>query len=65
MQNRVEIKAEAKRLVRSGKTSPLLVTMIVLAIQAVLERVVNLVTYGTGASPTSSPFWRPWRPPVL
>lgn len=47
MINRVEIKAEAKQLVRTGKVSPLIATTIVLLISYVLNRVVNLVTYGT------------------
>ena len=47
MINRTEIKAEAKQLIRTGRVSPLVVTAIVLVISYVLNRVVNLVTYGT------------------
>lgn len=47
MINRAEIKTEAKELIRSGRVSPLVATAIVLVISFVLDRVVNLVTYGT------------------
>ena len=47
MINRVEIKREARELIRTGRVSPLVMTAIVLVISYVLSRVVNLVTYGT------------------
>lgn len=47
MINHAEIKGEARELIRTGRVSPLLVTAIVMVIGGVLNRVVNLVTYGT------------------
>lgn len=47
MINRAQIKAEAKSLVRTGRASPILVTAVILVIQEVLNRVSNLVSYGT------------------
>ena len=47
MRSRVDIKAEAKALVRTGRVSPILVTAIMLVITNVLSEVVSLVEYGT------------------
>lgn len=47
MRSRVDIKAEAKELVRTGRVSPILVTAIMLVITGVLGEVVSLMQYGT------------------
>ena len=47
MRNRLEIKSEAKSILRSAHASPLLVTAIVLVVCYVLERVLMLIEYGT------------------
>lgn len=47
MRNRLEIKAEAKSILRSAHASPLLVTFLALAMCYVLDRVLNLMEYGT------------------
>lgn len=47
MINRRQIKAEAKGLIRTGRVSPLVMTAIVLVVTLVLDRVVDLVNYGT------------------
>ena len=46
MRSRVDIKTEAKEILRSAKVSPILITLIVMAIAFVLNRVVILVEYG-------------------
>lgn len=47
MRSRVDIKTEAKEILRSAKVSPILITLIVMAIAFVLNRVMILVEYGT------------------
>ena len=47
MRNRLEIKSEAKSILRSAHASPLLVTAIVLVVCYVLERVLMLISFGT------------------
>lgn len=47
MRSRVDIKAEAKELVRTGRVSPILVTAIMLVIINALSEVVLLMEYGT------------------
>ena len=47
MRNRAEIKREAKSLIRTGKGSPLVASAIVLLVGTVLDRIVNLVVYGS------------------
>lgn len=47
MIDRRQIKAEAKGFIRTGRVSPLAVTAIVVVITLVLERVIDLVNYGT------------------
>ncbi|MDE6880416.1 MAG: DUF975 family protein [Oscillospiraceae bacterium] len=47
MKNRVEIKAEARQLLRGARVSPLLMTAVVLGIGFVLDRVVDLVENGS------------------
>ena len=47
MRNRLEIKSEAKSILRSAHASPLLVTAIVLVVCYVLERIMSLIEYGT------------------
>lgn len=47
MRSRVEIKAEAKELVRTGRVSPILVTAVMLVIVNVLNEVISLMEYGT------------------
>lgn len=47
MVDRRQIKAEAKGLIRTGRVSPLVMTVIVLVVTLVLDRVVDLVNYGT------------------
>lgn len=47
MRNRVEIKAEAKSILRTARVSPIIMGAIVLVISFVLERVVSLVEYGS------------------
>ena len=47
MRSRVDIKTEAKELVRTGQVSPILVTAIMLVITNVLSEVVSLVQRGT------------------
>ena len=79
MRSRVDIKTEAKEILRSAKVSPILITLIVMAIAFVLNRVMILVEYGTlfpsalsSAMPTPTsrpsprgtcPRCRLWRPP--
>ena len=47
MRDRVEIKLQAKDIMRGARVSPYLVTLIVLAIGFVLNKIVQLVEYGT------------------
>ena len=47
MINRVEIKMDAKVLVRTARVSPIVMTAIVMAICFVLDRVVDLVEGGS------------------
>lgn len=47
MRDRVAIKAEARRIMRSARVSPLVMTAIVMVICLVLDRVVDLVRYGS------------------
>lgn len=47
MRNRIEIKEEAKGILRTAHVSPLLVTAIVMAITFLLDRVINLVEGGS------------------
>lgn len=47
MRNRVEIKAEAKGILRAARVSPIAMGAIVLVISFILDRVVSLVEYGT------------------
>ena len=47
MLNRFQIKAEAKQIVRTAHLSPLLITAIVLVVNFVLSRVIDLVEHGS------------------
>ena len=47
MINRGEIKAEAKEIMRGARVSPILMTLVVMAIVYVLERVTDLVRGGS------------------
>lgn len=47
MKNRVEIKAEARALIRSGTVSPLLVSAIVIAVQIFLSELTTYLETGT------------------
>ena len=47
MRSRVNIKAEARELVRTGRVSPILVTAVMLVIIYALNEVVSLMEYGT------------------
>lgn len=47
MRSRVDIKAEAKALVRTGRVSPILVTAVMLVITNALSEIVSLMEYGT------------------
>lgn len=47
MRNRADIKAEAKQIIRAAQVSPLVMTAIVLVINFVLTRVVDLVENGS------------------
>lgn len=47
MRSRVDIKTEAKQILRTARVSPILITLIVMAIAFVLNRVVTLVEYGS------------------
>lgn len=47
MIDRRQIKKEARGLIRTGEASPVIATLIVLAVGYILDRVVNLVSYGT------------------
>lgn len=47
MIDRVEIKAEAKQIVRSAHVSPILVTLVMMAILFILERITDLVEGGS------------------
>lgn len=53
MRDRVTIKAEAKQIIRTAQVSPLVITAIVIVICLVLDRLVDLVRYGT-------PFYSLW-----
>lgn len=46
MKNRIEIKAEAKALIRTGRVNPLLMTLVVMAVAYLLDRVVTLAQTG-------------------
>ena len=46
MRNRIEIKEEAKGILRSARVSPLLVTAIVMAVTFLLDRMIDLVEGG-------------------
>ena len=58
MRNRLEIKSEAKSILRSAHASPLLVTAIVLVVCYVLERIMSLIEYGTLFPDLDLPFMR-------
>ena len=47
MRDRASIKAEAKQIIRTAHVSPLIMTAIVIVICMVLDRVVDLVRYGS------------------
>ena len=47
MRNRIDIKEEAKGIIRSARVSPLLVTAIVMAVTFLLNRVIDLVEGGS------------------
>lgn len=47
MRDRVTIKTEAKQIIRTAQVSPLVMTAIVIIICLVLDRVVDLVRYGS------------------
>lgn len=55
MRNRIDIKFEAKQILRTARVSPILITAIVLVIGFVLDQVVSLV--GTGTLVTSYTLW--------
>lgn len=46
MLNRIQVKSEAKKIVRTAHVSPLLISTIVLAVTFVPERVMDLARYG-------------------
>ena len=46
MLNRIQVKSEAKQIVRTAHVSPLLISTIVLAVTFVPERVMDLARYG-------------------
>lgn len=47
MKSREQIKQESKMLLRTGRVSPLIVSAIVIVVQLVLNRVVNLLQYSS------------------
>lgn len=47
MPNRLEVKMEAKQIIRNAKVSPILVTLVMMAITFVLERISDLVQEGS------------------
>ena len=47
MLNRVEIKAEAKEIMRTARVSPYIVTLLVIVVGFTLNRVVDLVQGGS------------------
>lgn len=47
MKSRVQIKEEAKALIRTGRVSPILVSAIVIVVELVMSEIVSLLEYGS------------------
>ena len=56
MRNRVEIKSDAKQLIRVSRVSPLVMSALLVIITFVLERLV----FRFLPRNTSKPAWMPW-----
>lgn len=60
MRNRVEIKSDAKQLIRVSRVSPLVMSALLVIITFVLERLPMLAGFRFLPRNTSKPAWMPW-----